>query len=511
MKSRGMLFVILFVLSLYSFTAAETAPVRDSGGANLASMRLLLNSFSALGEGHIENVLRGLRIISLTEEARSGDWEKMRGILEEFGISGIDAATLWYARPNGSYYTVEKGLTGLSLRDRGYFPRLMAGEEISGDLVISKATGKRSAIVAVPVKRNGSIIGALGVSLAVEGISRRIDEKMGLPANMIFYALDQKGQTALHRITTMLFAYPSDMGSKSLSKTVSDMLDRQEGVVTYDFYGERTVVFKKSSLTGWVFAVGVITGRTGQPDIELPPILSELETEINKELKRIDQDLAGLAGKLSGKDLKSSEARIMLGDLCSSYTYAVDCAFVDRSGKMIIVEPKEYAGFEGSDISAQEQIMRLRESGKPVLSKVIKAVEGFYAVDLEHPVFSSTGEPAGSVSVLFKPEIMLSSIISPFVHGMSIDVWLMQKDGRIIYDPDEAEVGLILFEAPMYQPYPQLIALGTYIAREASGTGSYEFLDKGLTKVVKKDAYWTTVGLYGTEWRLVVIHVRTSE
>ena len=509
MKIARMILFFL-VLSLPAMSSGEMTPVQEEGGISTADLRLILNSFAALGEGHVENVLRGLRIISVTEEARSGEWEKMRELLAEFDRSGIKAAAVWFVLPDGSYYMVGKGLTDQNLSDRPYFPRIMAGEEITGDLVIGKVTGMRNAVVAVPVKKNGKIIGALGASLALEEMSRMFDEKMGLPHNMFFYALDQKGQTSLHRVSALLFAYPSDMGSKSLAKTVEEMLVKPEGEVTYDFYGERSVVFKKFPLTGWVFVIGIVTGKPGQPVAELPPILSELEKEITAELNKMDQDLAGLSGRISEKDLKATGTRKMLGDFCRSHTYAVDCAVVDHNGRMVLVVPEEYAGFEGSDISSQEQIIRLRESKTPVLSNVIKTVEGIDAVDLEHPVFSSRGEFEGSVSVLIRPETMLAAIISPVVQGMPVDVWLMQKDGRILYDPDEAEVGLMLFDDPLYKPYPQLIALGTLIARERRGTGSYEFLGKGLEKPVMKDAYWTTVGLHGTEWRLVVIHVRAE-
>lgn len=112
--------------------------------------------------------------------------------------------------------------------------------------------------------------------------------------------------------------------------------------------------------------------------------------------------------------------------------------------------------------------------------------------------------------MLFRPETLLAAIISPVVQGMPVDVWLMQKDGRILYDPDATEVGRMLFNDPIYEPYPQLLALGTLIANETSGTGRYEHLGRGLQKPVMKDAYWTTVGLHGTEWRLAVIHVRAG-
>jgi hypothetical protein len=510
MKIVRITLFFLLVLSLPAMAAERRSPVQDKTGVNTAELRLLLNSFAALGEGHLESVLHGLELIAATEEAKSGEWEKMKGLLAEFGRSGIKAAAVWFMLPDGSYYTVEKGLTGLSLTDVPFFPRLMAGEEITGDLALSKSTGKRSAIVAVPIKKEGKVIGALGASLSVEGISMMIDEKMGLPENMVFYALDQKGQTSLHRVSAMLFAYPSDIGSKSLTKTISEMIAEPEGVVTYDFYGERKIVFKKAPLTGWVFAIGVVTGKPGQPVAQLPPILSDIEKEITAQFDKMDKDVAQVAKSLSGKDLRTAGTRKVLGDLCRRYPYAVDCSFVDRKGRMILVEPVEYAKFEGSDISSQEQVICLQKTKKPVLSNAFKAVEGFDAVDLEHPVFSPAGEFEGSVSMLTRPEVMLAAIISPVVHGMPVDVWLMQKDGRILYDPDKAEVGLMLFDDPIYKPYPQLLALGTLIARERRGTGSYEFLGAGLKKPVMKDAYWTTVGLHGTEWRLVAIHVRAG-
>jgi hypothetical protein len=512
-KAMNILKIILLflALSLPAMAVEETSPVLDHGGINMAAMRLLLNSFAALGEGHVEQVLRGLKLISVTEEAQSGEWEKMKGLLTAFERSGVKAAAVWFVRPDGSYYSVEKGLTGQNLRDRDYFPGLMAGADVIGDLVISKSTGKRTAIVAVPIRTKGKMIGALGASLAVENISRMIDEKMGLPENMIFYALDQKGQTSLHRMSALLFAYPSDMGSKSLAKTVSQMLAEPTGVMSYDFYGERTIVFKKVPLTNWIYAIGIPTGKPGEPGAELPPILTDLGREITTELGKMDQDLAGVARRFSEKGLNQSDRKKMLADLCRSYSFAVDCAFVDRSGRMKLVEPREYAKFEGSDISPQEQVVRLHATKKPVLSNSFKAVEGFEAVDLEHPVLSSEGELEGSVSMLIRPDALFSSVITPVLQGMPVEAWTMQKDGRILFEEDKEEVGRMLFEDPLYKPFPQLLALGTLIAREKTGVGSYEFKQRGSEKLVKKDAHWMTVGLHGTEWRLVVMHVRAGQ
>ena len=272
--------VLLLALSMPAAAAGNHVSIaKGHGGVNMTEMRLFLNSFAALGEGHIENVLNGLKLLSVTDEVRSGKWDEMKPVLAEFARGDVKAAAVWFARPDGSYYSVEKGLTGQNLRDREYFPGLMSGKDVTGDLVLSKTTGQRTAIVAVPVRRAGKIIGALGASLSVEQISKMLDEKMALPGNFVFYALDQKGRTSLHKKSALIFAYPSDMGSKSLAETVQEMLAKNEGEVAYDFHGERRVVFKRFPLTGWVYAIGQTEKGVVPPQDLL--IRSEVETAVS--------------------------------------------------------------------------------------------------------------------------------------------------------------------------------------------------------------------------------------
>jgi hypothetical protein len=261
----GRVIVLLLVFSVAAFAAEDKSVVRDQGEVNTQELRLLLNSFAALGERQIEDVLRCLTVVSATSEAQSGEWEEMKRILAALDGSGINAAAVWFARPDGSYYTLEKGLTDDNLKDRPYFPRLMGNKAVRGYLVISKSTGKRSAVVAVPLRKAGRVIGALGVSLSVEEMSKTIDRQMSLPQNMVFYALDEAGQTSLHRKAELLFAYPSDMGSESLSEKVREMLSKREGTVRYEFQGKRVVVFKKNSFTGWTYAVGLIEPEEKNP------------------------------------------------------------------------------------------------------------------------------------------------------------------------------------------------------------------------------------------------------
>ena len=101
------------------------------------------------------------------------------------------------------------------------------------------------------------VIGGIGVSYSVDQLSREIDETMQFPPATVFYALDMNGQTALHRDPSLMFEYPSDMGSDNLRSAVARMLSENSGTVEYIFRGmHKTVLFEKSSVLGWVFAFG---------------------------------------------------------------------------------------------------------------------------------------------------------------------------------------------------------------------------------------------------------------
>lgn len=246
------LFPVLVLLPLFASSA-----IAAQAGENLTlDPRVGLNAYAALVEQELESARNGLQILAATENVVSGDWDSIKGPLAQFAKGRPTSAAVWFARPDGSYFTIEAGLTNQNLKDRDYFPGLMAGKEMAGDLVVSKSTGKRSAIIAVPVHKDGRVIGALGVSLAMEKVAALVDDKIAFPHQVMFYALDRHGQIALHRELTLLFEFAAELGSPTLAEAVKEMLSKPEGTVHYEFRGaERKAIFKKSSTTGWVYAL----------------------------------------------------------------------------------------------------------------------------------------------------------------------------------------------------------------------------------------------------------------
>jgi hypothetical protein len=173
-------------------------------------------------------------------------------------------AAVFYALPDGSYYTVEKGKTDQNIKDRAYFPKVMAGMPTLGDLVVSRSTGKKVMVATVPVKPGGSVIGVLGVSIDLDKLSTLLSHEMQLPPNMVLYAIDGKrGVTALHSVTRLILEEPAKQKSETLQRAAKEMLSKEEGIVTYEFEGARkTAYFRTSPLTGWRFALAVTAGRS---------------------------------------------------------------------------------------------------------------------------------------------------------------------------------------------------------------------------------------------------------
>ena len=167
-------------------------------------------------------------------------------------------------------------------------------------------------------------------------------------------------------------------------------------------------------------------------------------------------------------------------------------------------EPEGFKEFEGADISAQAHWNKLIKTGKPVLSGSFRSVQGAAAVAFHYPVFSSGNRLAGSVSALFAPEKLLTGIIEPVTANLPVDIFLMQTDGLMIHDMDADQIGRNVFHDPLYQPFPELLALAQKVAVTKKGTGEYRFYQEGSGEPVSKVAYWKTAGKLGTEWRLVI-------
>jgi hypothetical protein len=234
-----------------------------------------------------------------------------------------------------------------------------------------------------------------------------------------------------------------------------------------------------------------------------PLALGDVIHEINSELASVQSDMERAASDIAASGPDTARVRDLLSELYRKHHYAADLAFIDTRGIMRVVEPLFYRKLQGCDISGQAHIKQMLADKKPGMSKAFMTVEGFYAVSVQYPVLNN-GVYLGSLSMLLNPESLLKSIIEQRIAGVPVDIWAMEPAGRIIYDPDAEEIGRIIFQDDLYKPFPGLLVAAHSIANSPDGSASYDFLGKGLKESVKKYAYWNTVSVYGTPWRIVL-------
>jgi len=235
------------------------------------------------------------------------------------------------------------------------------------------------------------------------------------------------------------------------------------------------------------------------------PVLKSAKQAIDSTLAEIDTDLKAAAKALSATDLKGDAAQKILKDLRKFRPYVVDCSIVDADGIKITVEPAEYKQLEGGDRSGEPYVIKLLKGKKPAMSDVYHSSEGIHAIGIGYPIFSDKGELMGAVRMLIRYE----DFLRPLVEGKPCRVWLMQKNGLIVYDVDPEETGKNIFSDPMFAPFEDLVSFAKTVALAKNGAGSYSFYasapnDKTL---VQKIAAWDTSGLYGTEWRVVAMEI----
>jgi methyl-accepting chemotaxis protein len=180
-------------------------------------------------------------VIAESAEAKSGAWDQCSPLLKKLSDDLATDATAWFVLPDGSYTATEGDREAeKNLKDRHYFPALMSGKEVFGDLVVSKSTGHRSVIVAMPVVVSGKTIGAVGVSLRVWLLSQLVDAYIPLPANSDFYALERDTHIVLHRKAERMFQTPSDVGDEALGEEFKKLLaERQAGHFEYTLNGKK--------------------------------------------------------------------------------------------------------------------------------------------------------------------------------------------------------------------------------------------------------------------------------
>jgi hypothetical protein len=252
-----------WMTALAAHASEEARPEAERGFT--VTGEVALASLMSIGDSHLQKLADSMHILAASDAARSADWERIERPLAALAERNI-AALNWFALPDGSYWSVQNGREEGNLARRAYYPEVLLGRTVIGDLVVSTATGQPVAIVAAPVTgTDDSVVGVLGASVYLDQLSKRIHDEMALDGTMIFYSFDADALVALNWDPHLIFFEPRKSGDEDLVRAFDDMLSKERGMVTYRFRGhERTVAFHRSGVSGWWYAFGVVAESRGE-------------------------------------------------------------------------------------------------------------------------------------------------------------------------------------------------------------------------------------------------------
>jgi hypothetical protein len=228
---------------------ALNAPAMAAGKPADKASLLALNAVQALVDSQMQGIQGTLATLATSSEVQALDWDAMQPLLASFQ-GHCPPSAIWFAKPDGAYYTASGGLMQQTLADRAYFPALMGGQDVLGAVVISKSTGQLSAVVAVPIIHNATVAGALGASVFVDNAAEDLAAKLELPEGMDVLVLDATGETVVFPVT--------DAMPKWFAASKKAGIFQAPGAVELVVEGKPvTVLHRVSAYNGWHYLLAV--------------------------------------------------------------------------------------------------------------------------------------------------------------------------------------------------------------------------------------------------------------
>ncbi len=239
---------------------------------------------------------------------------------------------------------------------------------------------------------------------------------------------------------------------------------------------------------------------------EMGQILINAQAAINSELLKLDSLLSNASQQLSTSSLTGPDAEKILNDLYTKNNDLImNAATADKNGILLAVQPSNYSNIIGQDVANQEQNIEMHSTMRPSLSDLILLVEGYPGVVMVSPVFDTNEQFIGSLSIIFQPYQLIHPIVENSSKGI-YTIYALQKNSTLIYDANGPEQGKNIFTDKAYAGYTGLQTFIHQVVDTKSGYGTYSYYDDlaASRPLVNKEAYWTTIGIYNTDWRLVI-------
>ncbi|MFV0423907.1 methyl-accepting chemotaxis protein [Oleidesulfovibrio sp.] len=235
---------------------AQTRQVAESL-TNIISMWVNSAQVDLKAQARNEILLRSLA--SENTQAVVSELYDIKEMYEEF-----DAIKLVNAQGLVVSSTIPEEIDSLNISDRKYFRDAMGGQATVSDALRSRTSGNLIFVVAVPVKQNGTVQGALLGTLALQVFSEKFIDPITIGRDGYAFVLDHQGDILAHKDENQI------MSSIRQEDWADELLREDHGALRYQEKGEwKELTYQREPLTNWIVGVAAYESDIHQPAHEL--------------------------------------------------------------------------------------------------------------------------------------------------------------------------------------------------------------------------------------------------
>ncbi len=244
--------IILGIISIISSANAITSEAEKS----LYSLAL---EDSKVTTSRLDIQKQSLGMLALDHVIQNMNWISQQPVLAA-QVQQTDFLDIAVAKTTGTANYSDGTVSELG--DRDYVQKALSGETNISDVLISKVTNEPVIMVATPIYKDESIVGALIGRRDGNALSDIVDDT-GYGENGYGYIINSKGTVIAHPDREKVLsqfspieAAKEDSSLISLSNTIQKIIKDKSGVSTYNYNGEKLYAgYAPIQGTDWIFVI----------------------------------------------------------------------------------------------------------------------------------------------------------------------------------------------------------------------------------------------------------------
>jgi hypothetical protein len=232
---------------------------------------------------------------------------------------------------------------------------------------------------------------------------------------------------------------------------------------------------------------------------------NDVRVKVEGNLRDFEWGMNAGADALERCGVSGSDAGEVLKALYVQNGCFAVCGIADADGVILSVLPAKFDSWKGksmtgltgfqpgdADLAARTGKFRVVNPESPLALPVLA------------PVHTTHGNIEGYLFAVINMRRYLSDSVMSRIGGLDINIWIMDREGNILFDRDKNEIGRNIFKDEFYRPYPSLRALAVKMLEKDYGDGSYVFPSKGKKVLSCKTCKWTTIEFFGSKVKIIM-------